>query len=113
VYEDVTRSVVGIEDEGIERMALTPLVAPNPFGFETSVRFGVARRGPVSVTIHDVEGRLVRTLSAGKNFESGVGSIRWDGRDDRGNEVVSGVYLCRVRTHAQATTTRMVLLRAQ
>ncbi len=110
---NVSRNVVPVEDQGIERMALTPFVSPNPFGFEISVRFGVARRGPVSVTVHDVEGRLVRTLLAGKILESGVRNILWDGRDDRGNEVASGVYLCRLRTGAQATTTRMVLLRAQ
>ena len=110
---DVTPDASAVSDAEIEPLALAPVVSPNPFGAQTTVRFGLARRGPVSVAVYDAAGRLVRILLAETVFEPGIRSIRWDGRDDRGHEVASGVYLCRVRTEAEVTAARMILLRAQ
>lgn len=97
----------------IDRPALSTTVSPNPFKDATTVQFSLPRTGPVTVTIYDPQGRLVRTLSSGTTFEAGIRSIPWDGRDDGARDVASGAYLCRVQTDTQAVATRMFLLRAR
>jgi len=108
---NVTPQIPTSIDGGINADALRPRISPNPFGDETIIRFDLARREPVSVSIYDAAGRLIRTLSAGIVFDPGVRVMLWDGRDDEGFEVTSGVYLCSVRTATQDTATRMILLR--
>jgi hypothetical protein len=104
----VTRSVVGVSD--LELLELAPLACPNPFESETSIRLRARTPVPCSVTVHDVQGHLVRALWSGTALRPDA-AIRWDGRDQSGNAVSSGIYLCRVRTTTQALTTRMVLVR--
>ena len=107
-----TRSVTVVDDD-LARLVLSPVVTPNPFGSETSVQFGVQRRGPVSISIHDVQGRLVRTLLPTTILEASTRDVRWDGRDDRGDSVGSGVYLCRVQTSSRVATMRIVHVRTR
>ena len=52
--------------------------------------------GPASVQVFDVRGRLVRSLHEGP-LEAGPHDLAWDGRDDRGAALASGVYLVRAR----------------
>ena len=61
----------------------------------TTVCFGLAENSRVRLAIYDVRGRLVRTLV---NGEMPAGSHRtvWNGRNDRGRQVSSGVYFCRM-----------------
>jgi flagellar hook capping protein FlgD len=89
----------------------TCMIAPNPFHSATEVRMQLARAEMLSVTVHDVAGRLVRTLARGARFEPGAGSIGWDGRDDAGHEVRSGVYLCRIASESGVRITPMILRR--
>ena len=101
----------GSEHGGDEVMELTPIISPNPFGAEASVRFDLSQTGPVSVTVHDLQGRLVRTLALERPLSPGRQEISWDGRDEAGREVASGAYLCRVLTDGSEKSARMVLLR--
>jgi hypothetical protein len=106
----LANSATAIGDDELV-VAGAPVVSPNPFDAQTTVRFGVARSGQVSVTVYDLRGRLVRTLIDGAGFERGNGDVRWDGRDDGGQRAASGVYVCRIRENGQTQCTRMVLLR--
>jgi hypothetical protein len=87
------------------------VVAPNPFHAATEVRLNLARSEALTVTIHDAAGRLVRTLARGALFEAGVRSLGWDGRDQAGSPVRSGVYFCRVASERGARTSPMILRR--
>jgi hypothetical protein len=98
---------------GIERGAMVPVISPNPFGGETTIRFGLFHTAAASVTVHDLQGRLVRTLIAGSDLAAGIRDVRWDGRDDGGREVASGIYLCRVRAGTEAASGSMILLRSR
>ncbi len=69
---------------------------PNPFNPRTDIRFATAREGRVTLALYDVKGRLVRTLASGR-FPAGQHVVTWDGRDDRGADAPSGVYLARLR----------------
>ena len=83
---------------------------PNPFNPSTSIQFSIPEGGPVSLSIYNVLGRKVRTLADGF-FASGTHSFTWDGRDDDGALVSSGVYLYRIDAANFTQTRKMVLMK--
>lgn len=69
---------------------------PNPFNPETEIRFDVATSSHIIVTVHDLLGRIIRHLIS-EEKAAGSYSIRWDGRDNDGAPVSSGIYLYSMR----------------
>ena len=88
---------------------------PNPFNPETWIPFRLAEDADVKLTIYDVEGRMVRTLDIGHSkagvYESRNKAIYWDGRNDLGESVASGVYFYRLTAGGYSATKRMVILK--
>ena len=85
--------------------------APNPFRERAGLSFQVARvAGPVRVAVYDVAGRLVRTLVDGP-MEPGPHELVWDGSDDRGEKVASGVYYCTLEAGETRVNRSLVALR--
>ncbi len=84
---------------------------PNPFGARTSIGFELARREQVALRVYDVSGRVVRTLAAGGVLEPGSHHVDWDGRDDRGALLRTGLYFCRLDAGPVSETRRMVFAR--
>ena len=84
--------------------------APNPFNPVTVLRFQLGQPGPVALRIYSVDGRLVRTLVRG-NLPSGRFKVTWDGKDDRGSAVASGMYLSELVSSGQRVTRKLSLLR--
>lgn len=85
---------------------------PNPFSAHTRLRLALARDVRVTLSIHDVTGRLVRTLIEGTvRPGAGVYDVTWDGRDARGHALGSGRYYARCRASGRLTTTSLSLLR--
>jgi hypothetical protein len=64
---------------------------PNPFASETDIAFALPAAGRVTLRIYDAAGRLVRTL-VDQPMPAGVHHARWDGRDQAGRPVRSGIY---------------------
>ena len=89
---------------------LTVTAAPNPFNPATTIEYAVAGRGHVSLRVFDARGALVRTL-VDEVQPAGSRRITWDGRDDRGAGVASGVYLLRVDAAGESRRQKMVLLK--
>jgi hypothetical protein len=83
---------------------------PNPFNPATTIGFSLAERSAVSLEVFDVSGRLVRTLVAAA-LPAGRHERVWDGRDDRGAPVGSGVYICRLRAGGRQQTGKLLLLK--
>jgi hypothetical protein len=84
---------------------------PNPFNPTTTIRFDVPKDGAhVTLTVHDVSGRLVRTL-VDTHRGAGQWSVQWSGDDDRGVRVASGVYFYQMRAGSFVQTRKMVLLK--
>ncbi len=92
--------------------ALTFSVAPNPFHDETRIALNGITDRPVTVTIHDVRGRLVRRVQREADG-AGNASFVWDGRDEGGSEVPAGVYLVGVRSGASGPMTSRRVARVQ
>ena len=84
--------------------------APNPFAAGTRVRFSLNRPRVVSLKILDVDGRVVRSLVSGR-MEEGRHEVSWDGTDQRGRPVASGVYFYRLATPESVLVKRMVVAR--
>ncbi len=84
--------------------------APNPFNPVTVIRFSVARPGLVSLRIYDVQGRCVRTLVDDLKSVDCY-EVAWDGRDDSGSTVPSGVYVYKLAAPYHAEARKMVLAR--
>jgi flagellar hook assembly protein FlgD len=85
-------------------------VEPNPFGRSTQVSFALGRAQPVRLTVADVAGRAVRTLLAG-HAPAGKSWLTWDGRDDTGANVASGIYFFRLEAAKEVRTAKGILLR--
>jgi hypothetical protein len=84
---------------------------PNPFNPTTVIRYEVpASEGTVTLRLYDVSGRLIRTLFDGAQT-FGEGSVTWDGTDEHGNPLASGVYFCRLQAPGFGKTIKMQLLR--
>lgn len=84
---------------------------PNPFNLSTEISFSVAGERHVALSIYDVSGRCLRTLVEG-NLPRGVHTVTWDGRDNRGQTVGMGLYLCRLETDdGSSVTTKVMRLR--
>ncbi len=84
---------------------------PNPFNPGTKILFALPRASRITLHVFDVTGRQVRKLAEGQ-FSSGRHQVVWDGRDDAGVPVASGVYFYRLKAGSRFVQTRkMVLLR--
>jgi hypothetical protein len=82
---------------------------PNPFNPRTVIRFSLDQSGPTSLTIFDVSGRAVRRLISGA-AAAGAHTAVWDGRDDAGRALPSGIYLYRLDAGDGAVTKKMIML---
>lgn len=84
---------------------------PNPFNPSTTIRFDVPQRAPVSLKIYDVNGRLINTVIDNKFYERGSWKVQWNGINDRGIAVPSGLYFCSYKTSGYRETKKVILLR--
>jgi C1A family cysteine protease len=83
---------------------------PNPFNPVTSILFDVPRTANVRIEIFSVDGRLVRILTD-RVFEKGRREVTWNGTDNWGRTVASGIYFCRMTAPGYVGSGKMVLLR--
>ena len=85
---------------------------PNPFNPTTTTRYSIASAGRVTLRIYNTAGQLVRTLVDEEQTPVGGGrAVIWDGTDDRGEGVASGVYFYRLAAKDFSQTKKMVLLK--
>jgi hypothetical protein len=103
-------TVTSIDEPVIPQMYCLYQNVPNPFNPNTTIRYDVATGGgQVTILIYDVSGRLLRTLVAGKQT-AGQKTAVWDGRDDHGRGVTSGVYFYRLEAPGYNKTLKMILI---
>jgi predicted outer membrane repeat protein len=85
-------------------------VYPNPFNPETSIALNLPDNQPVTLAIYNVKGQLIRTLIDNDKVESGA-KIVWNGLDDNGKSVSSGVYFARLVTAKGSAVHKMALIK--
>jgi aminopeptidase N len=83
---------------------------PNPFNLLTTIRFDLRKTSEVTITIYNTLGEAVRTLVEKKVLTAGSRYIRWDGRNNSGNEVATGLYFYQMKTAGFIKTKKMLLL---
>jgi hypothetical protein len=84
-------------------------IGANPFGKKLSLRLFLPSACRVDLEVYDIQGRMVR--NEGYGSRSGAQQLTWDGRDDHGAEVGSGIYWIRLRAGDEAFTRRVVRIR--
>ncbi|MEW5994810.1 MAG: FlgD immunoglobulin-like domain containing protein, partial [Candidatus Zixiibacteriota bacterium] len=83
---------------------------PNPFNPETQISFSLPTATEVNLSVYNILGQHVVTLASGA-FEAGTHQVMWDGTDESGDKVTSGIYLYRLETPEYLETKKMVLLK--
>jgi hypothetical protein len=104
-------SITGVGGDPVPA-AFSFQTSPNPFGPENGVRISLSlpESGQLEVIVYDVKGRRVRQLFAGEASGTQLG-LRWDGRDDAGSAVGSGVYFCRAQLGRVVVSRKMTVIR--
>lgn len=97
-----------------EKTALLPNY-PNPFNPETWIPYHLAKPAKVTLTIYGANGTVVRTLALGHQpagiYQTRSRAVYWDGKNDVGEPVASGVYFITLTAHNFTTTRKMLLMK--
>ena len=103
--------ITGVGDVPAEQTMLDQN-EPNPFNPTTTIRFRIDEAGHVSLTVFSTSGARVRTLVDGTRVpRAGGHEVVWDGRDDNGRSVASGVYFYRLEAGGIVSTRKMTMLK--
>jgi flagellar hook assembly protein FlgD len=84
---------------------------PNPFNPTTVIEFAVPEPSEVSLCVYDAKGKLVRTVIDTRVEAPSTLRAPWDGRDDKGKLVPSGVYFYKLVAGDRSATRKMLLLK--
>ena len=115
--ESIADAVLSIRLDSIGQPKLTQLLQnfPNPFNPETWIPYQLSEDSPVSLSIYDTTGKLIRTLSLGYQsagfYHSRGRAAYWDGRNAVGEQVASGIYFYQLTTPSFHQTRRLVILK--
>ena len=116
--EEVLTSRISLPDmELYEIPSESELLAnyPNPFNPETWIPYRLAKAAEVTLDIYDTNGSLVRTIDVGFKpaavYESRASAIYWDGRNNYGEHVASGVYFYHLSVGAYSATRKMLIMK--
>jgi len=113
------RLIVGTGEFAEQKSENIPLVPyefalkqnyPNPFNPETHILYSLSRKSMVKLSVYNTLGRKVRTLFQGEQG-TGLYPMTWDGKDDAGLSMNSGVYVCRLEAGQFAISKKMILVR--
>ena len=107
--EPVT-AVLETHDEAVPQDFALAQNYPNPFNAGTVIRFALPAAGQVDLGLYNLAGQKVAALVQGRR-PAGAYKVRWDGRDDQGSELASGLYLYRLQAGQQVKTRKLLLLR--
>ena len=113
LQSDITLSVTGISKDGPIGVIHTSRLYdayPNPFNPSTTIKVDMAKTAQASLTIYDVLGQKVKTLFNG-NLNKGSSRFVWNGTDNSGRKVASGLYFYQLKTKDLAQTKAVMLIK--
>ncbi|MDO9390278.1 MAG: T9SS type A sorting domain-containing protein, partial [bacterium] len=104
-----------------EQLAINNVLqnSPNPFSHQTTIKYQVSQSGKISLKVYNISGQLVKTLvdeetspfNPSPRGEGRVGSVVWNGCDDRGQRVSNGVYVYRLQSGGNVITKKMTYIK--
>jgi predicted outer membrane repeat protein len=110
-YGGCGTGIDGVGDEVAAGALVLYAPAPNPFSASTTISCALPRgMDGLEVTIYSASGRCVRTLT-GSGDRNGVRQVVWDGRDERGEKVASGVYFVRATSGTETANGKLLLIK--
>jgi hypothetical protein len=112
IYGRIFESSVGVEEEKPFPISQFRLFQnrPNPFIGSTNLSFNLPFSNFVSLKIYDISGRLVKEIIKGKK-KAGFYSVKWDGKDEKGKNLSSGIYFYRLHAGDNIDSRKMILLK--
>ena len=84
---------------------------PNPFNPSTTIEFTLPQQNLVKVEIYNILGSKIATLIDNQELSSGIKRITWNGKNDKGEQVVSGAYIYRITSGDISISKKMMLLK--
>lgn len=84
---------------------------PNPFNSTTIIKFSLSEPAQLKLNIYDINGRLVKSISDGQIWQKGMQSIKWDGTDNYGHLVSSGVYIFKMTSSNHRDFIKVVFIK--
>jgi hypothetical protein len=113
--EEVQAVIVSIENPGTNISTISNAYGlmqnyPNPFNPETIIEYQVPARGQVELVIYNMLGQKIRTL-INENKPAGTYHVLWNGKDDSGNRVATGIYIYQLRGTNALITKKMMLIK--
>ena len=82
----------------------------NPYRPGDEIRLALPSTGAASITVHDLQGRIVRSLFVDSQSTNGVQAVRWDGQDDAGGDLPAGIYFLHLEAGAARVARKLLLL---
>ncbi len=110
---ETTVTITGISDPGENLVISTDQLLdayPNPFNPSTTIRVQMAKAGPAKLLIYNVLGQKIRTLYDGE-LQKGTKQFVWNGKDDLGKQVASGLYFYQLKTRNTVKTKAVMFLK--
>ena len=83
---------------------------PNPFNPETAIEFEIPKRSHISLQVFNILGQRLKTL-AHKSYSAGKHSVYWDGTNENGQKLATGVYFLRLQSEEYVETKKLILLK--
>jgi len=107
--EEELTDVEALEDENDSSTEIFAAnIYPNPFNLSTSINFTLAEAARMRIAIYNIMGQLVRLVDW-TDYEKGHYSFIWDGKDDLGNDLCSGIYLIRIYIKSRGKVTNEIV----
>jgi hypothetical protein len=107
---DIINDVERIDEDKVVKDFLLGQNYPNPFNPSTEIKFHIARQSFVSLKIYDLLGREIKTLVS-EELDNGVYIVDWNGDNNFGEKVSSGIYFYRIEAGSYINSRKMLLLK--
>ncbi|MDN5354925.1 MAG: hypothetical protein PWQ09_1681 [Candidatus Cloacimonadota bacterium] len=106
--------IINVENDPAEELPNNKVIMsqnyPNPFNPTTSIEFSIPHSSKVELAIYNLKGQVVKTLVS-RNLAAGNHIVNWNGKDNTGNQVSSGVYFYKLQTANANITKKMLLMK--
>jgi len=102
--------VVDAEEDLIPMITKLNQNYPNPFNPTTTIKYTLKKNSKVLLNIYNIKGQKVKQL-VNKQLTAGQYSVVWNGKDDNGNSVSSGIYFYKLKTTNFEKTKKMILMK--